>query len=120
MLIAKHFHTQQPAWSAEALAEHMATSVEVCNLLINRLVKAGLLVETAGSPGTFLPARDLDTLTLNDIVSSVRTSEEGVFLSFDTISMQPEIRNIHSEIEAAIAATLKGKTLRDLSCNSNE
>jgi len=120
MLIGKHFHSHQPAWTAEALAEYMATSVEVCNLLIKRLVNAGLLAETAASPVTYLPASDLDTLTLNEIIRSVRAAEETVLLSFDTVLMQPEIKNIHSEIEAAIDASLKGKTLKELSCSSNE
>ena len=115
MLVGKRFHSHQAAWTVEALAIHMETNVEVCNILIGRLIKAGLLVETSDSPQTYLPACELDMLTLNDIVSSVRESEENAYLSLDTVSIQPEITNIHLAIEMAIENSLKGKTLKDLS-----
>ena len=120
MLIGKHFHSHQAPWTAEALAEKMDASLEVCHLLISRLVKAGHLVETSACPETYLPACDLDSLTLNEIISSVRASGESAHLSFDTVSIQPEITRIHSEIEAAIKDSLKDKTLKDLSNNKNE
>lgn len=114
-LIGRNFHQHQPAWTAEALAMHMGVSLEVCDLIIDRLVKAGLLAETSGSPETYLPACDLDTITLNEIIMSARRSKEGADFSFETISLESDVKNIHSEIETAIEETLKGKTLRELS-----
>jgi len=115
MLIGRHYHFHQLAWSINSLAEHMGVNTEVCTLLVNRLVKEKILIETSDSPATYLPAYDLDTLSLSEIVSSVRASEESVNLSYDTVKTEPEINNIHIEIEKAIAHSLKGRTLKDLS-----
>jgi len=115
MLIGRHYHLHKPAWSIEALAEHMGVSAEVCTLLVDRLVKEKIVIETSDSPATYLPAYDLDTLSLSEIISSVRASEESVNLSYDVVRTEPEINSIYLEMDAAIAQSLKGRTLRDLS-----
>jgi len=114
-LIGKHYHQHKPAWSIEKLAERMGVNHEVCALLINRLVSASILTETSDSPATYLPACDLETLSLNDLISTIRISEESVHLSYDSVKTEPEINNIYLEMETAIAQSLKGRTVRDLS-----
>ncbi|MDH5472948.1 MAG: YihY/virulence factor BrkB family protein [Gammaproteobacteria bacterium] len=119
MLIGRHFLSEKPAWTIEALASHMNISIEICTLLIHRLVKTGLIVETAGPPETYLPACDLEKLSINKIIRSIREYDENSTLSFETITIQPEVINIHTEIKIAIEKALEGKTLRDLLSESD-
>ena len=117
MLVGKHFHLRQPPLTVAAMAEQMKTSVEACSLIVKRLAKAGYLVSTSDSPEAYLPGCDLETLPLSEIITSVRTAEEGRNLSFDTLVIQPEIIQLQQGVDTAISDSLQGKTLKDLSGN---
>ncbi|MCW9014522.1 MAG: YihY/virulence factor BrkB family protein [Gammaproteobacteria bacterium] len=115
LLIGRHYHLHRPAWSIDTLAEHMGVSAEVCSLLVERLVKARLLTETSESPATYLPAYDIETLTLDEIISSVRSSGESSNLSSASVKPEPEIADVLLAMEDAIKKSLQGRTLKDLS-----
>jgi len=115
MLIGKHYHSHKPAWTIEALAMHMKISIDACSTIIDHLLNKKLLEETAQSPITFLPAYDMETLSLYDIISAIRESGETRNHSLERIETEDCVIQIQKDIDESIEQLLKDKTLKDLS-----
>jgi len=114
-LIAKHYHAHKPAWTLDELALHMKISSEACSIILNQLLKKKLLIETAESPGTYLPAYDLETLSLYEIIASIRSSGESVNNSLENLYTEDNVTQIQLEVDKSIEQVLKDKSLKDLS-----
>lgn len=114
-LISKHYHANKPGWTVESLALHMNISTEACVKIVNQLLNKNLLKETADTPATYLPAYDLEALSLHDIISSIRCSGESKNHSLDLIEAEYDVKHLQQEIDNAIEEVLKKKTLKDLS-----
>jgi len=114
-LIGKHYYTHAPAWTIEALATHMKIRMDICTIIIDQLLNKKLLKETTEFPSTFLPAYDLQTISLHDIVSAIRSSGESRRNSLDNLQIETDVKAIQTDIDASVEASLKQKTLKDLS-----
>jgi len=115
VLIGKHYHQHRETWSVESLSARMNISMEACAIIITRLLDTKLLKETAETPATFLPAYDLETISLYDIVSAIRSSGETCRHSLDKIEMEIDVRKIQTDIDESVETSLKQKSLKDLS-----
>ena len=115
VLIGKHYYSHKPAWTTEALAMHMNIGIGTCAIIIDQLLDKNILIETAQSPHTFLPAYDLETLSLHDIISSIRSSGESKLPFLESLHVEPSIKKVQQDIDEAIELSLKQKSLRSLS-----
>lgn len=115
VLIAKHYHRHQAPWTIDSLAVHMNISSEACMEIIKQLVNKKLLEETAESPVTYLPAYDLETISVYDIISAIRCSGETKIHALDLINAENDVKNLQNEIDKSLETLLKHKSLKDLS-----
>jgi membrane protein len=115
VLIAKHYHAHKAAWTTESLALHMKVSSEACMKIINQLLNKKLLKETADTPTTYIPAYDLETVSLYDIISSIRCSGENPSHALGLIETEDDVKQLQKEIDESIEQLLKQKSLKDLS-----
>ncbi|MDH5369544.1 MAG: YihY/virulence factor BrkB family protein, partial [Gammaproteobacteria bacterium] len=115
VLIAKHYHAHQAAWTAESLALHMKISTEACMNIIEQLLNKKLLNSIAGTPTTYVPAYDLETISLDDIISSIRSSGENSGHALGLIAVEDDVKQLQKEIDESIKQLLKQKSLKDLS-----
>lgn len=114
LLVARHYHGHKPAWSVEALAHQLHIDADVCHSIILQLCNTDLLQETAEEPPCYLPAYDIETLSLYDIIEAVRAAEENSLLSLDSIHREPSITQIDEAMNQALAQCLHGQSLKDL------
>jgi membrane protein len=111
--IARAFHHNLPACSAERMAEELDAPLRVVQEIITQLEETGYLVAAAGAPATYLPARELEQIAIHDVLQSVRNYGGGgklIRLAKGEESMQA----ILGRSEASAAAALDGLTLKDL------
>lgn len=114
VLIGKHYHSHKPNWAVESLALHMKISTEACIKVINYLLTNNLLIETVDIPTTYLPAYDLETLSLDKIIFSIRYSDETKSHTLDLIETEDVVKQLQKEIDESIKQSLKQKSLKDL------
>jgi len=114
-LIGKHHYAHKPAWTIETLSMHMKISIDGCKIIINHLLNKNLLKETSEFPRSFLPAYDLETISLYDIVSAIRSSDETRQHSLDKLEMEPDVKEIQTDIDESVETALKQRSLKDLS-----
>lgn len=119
LLVARHYHQHKPAWSVEALAHQIHIDADVCHSIILQLCNKELLKETADLPPRYLPAYDIETLSLYDIIEAVRAAEENSLLSLDSINTESPIQQIDEAMNQALAHCLHGQSLKDLALENS-
>ena len=81
-VIVKRFEAQEPALTAENIAHKYRLPIRIVNQLIAKLVEVSVLVEvTEGKTTTFLPAFDINRLTVNLLYSKLDNHGSELFLS---------------------------------------
>ena len=114
LLVARHYHGHKAAWSVEALAQQMHIDADVCHTIVLQLCNKDLLSETVDLPARYLPAYDIETLSLYDIIAAIRSAEENNLLSLDSINTEPPIQQVNEAMNQALAQSLHGQSLKDL------
>lgn len=113
-LVGASFHTNKQHWHFSSLTQKLGMPSEFIAEVLSILEEKGLLVLTQSEPPAYLPAKDLETITLNEIISSVRISGEDTHISAKSLASVPEINGIMKHIEQAITLSLDKQTLKDL------
>ena len=113
-LVARHFYRDLPGWTPEALGKRFDVPAEPLGRIFRALEKAKILVETRADPPTFLPARDLDSVRVREILEIVRTAEEKTQVHADRIHAEPIVDEVMKRVDTAIYAELGEITVKDL------
>ncbi|MCG8432934.1 MAG: YihY/virulence factor BrkB family protein [Gammaproteobacteria bacterium] len=111
-LVGKSYSTKQELWTIDSLASVLRIPADALSLIMRRLEKHGLLLATENE--TYIPGSDMDCIALKDILIAVRqpnTDED--YPDTDVQSQQP-VEAVMQEVESAIDASLRAKTLKDL------
>lgn len=113
-LIGRHFHTRQPAWSQEGLASRLNVPLVSVGTLLMALTRRGLLTETAQVPPCYLPARALETVTLRELLETVRSSGEETQLMTGSLPPESTVDAVLARLDTAVNTALGDQSLRDL------
>lgn len=107
-----YFHGQR-RWTLPALIKRLRIPKGVVQDALEALKESGLILRT-DSDSTFVPARDIETITLSEIVNSVRDKFQGAYSPLNDFISIPGIEKIMSELEYTINSTLSKETLKEL------
>ncbi|MAT64168.1 MAG: hypothetical protein CMN57_00790, partial [Gammaproteobacteria bacterium] len=84
------------------------------NQLLEVLLERGFLVPTASEAVGYVPARDIETIRLDELLSRVREAGESHFVRPGQVPALQAVDALMEELQGAQAAHLDGMTLRDL------
>ncbi len=113
-LIGSSFHEGRQPWKISALSEHLKLPEGRVQEVITAFEKKGLIIASGDEPPGYLPARDLETITLKEVADAIRTSGEGDGAREAVIRRVPEVESIMKKIEEGIAGSLKDATVKTL------
>lgn len=110
LISTAHFYPPQPLWTLDALqARYRPLPAEVVAKVVAKLETAGLIVAKKDPPPGFLPARAVETISLQRVLAAVRGEMEPAL----AIDLAP-VSRIVGEIDTAMARTLAERTLKEL------
>jgi len=115
--IAAAFHFGRPPRSSTQLAEELDVPVRVVRELLSLLMESGYILASAGENPTYSPARELEHIAIMDVLATLRNygdETKPARLNAAELRMQ----EILSRLEAGMAATLEGMTLKELVASS--
>jgi membrane protein len=114
-LISFNYYYGKKPWTFELLVEHLGLPEEPIRNIITQLENSGLVVETADNPPGYIPARDIETIKLRDILKSIRgeNTEESFWIESRFLSI-PQVDQVIRRIDEAIEKTLGEETIKDL------
>lgn len=110
--VAEQHHGEKRPWTVNALAAHLDMPVAPLERLVAMLIEAGYLAETNAEPPELMPARDIATIRLMDLLEAVRSADEG-FLRSERLALAP-VDGLVQRLHDARVRTLGEMSLRDL------
>ncbi len=109
-LVARDFRTAGPTWTLQRLADALDVPGTALGPVVACLERRGLLVATEAE--TLMPGMDLESIGLAEILDAVR-NDSGEPHNPRGRSVEPA-EGVAREMEAAIKASMHGRTLKDL------
>ena len=115
-LIGYNFYHDKEKWTNDSLIKYLGLPQESIEDTIKELEDKNLLLEVGEDQPYYLPAKDIESIKLSEIVDSARVNNETQILESNHLS-KPEVDQITDKIEDAIHTSLGNLTLRDLVVN---
>jgi membrane protein len=108
-----YYHNKQPL-TLHSLVDLLDLPVDPIHDVLTLLEKNSLLLETGDDPPAYLPAKDIETITLLELLNAVRVADKGVLAIEKQVVAIPEVDDVIKTLDTAITATLGEKTLKDI------
>lgn len=112
-LIGYNYYYGKPAWNLPNLIARLRIPKGVVQAVLGALEESGLVLRV-DSDKTFVPARDIEAITLGQIIESIRDGFRGVNVPLNDSLSIPGIEEIMSDMQNAIDNALSPKTLKEL------
>jgi len=112
-LIGYNYFHNKPRWTLHALVKRLRIPKSVTQDTLESLEKSGLLLRVEDD-NTFVPARDIETITLSEVVQSVRGEFQSVYFPMKDFTAVPDIEKIMIDMENAVDSVLSKETLKGL------
>lgn len=112
--IGQRFLAGGPSWTADALAAEIAVPIRPMEEVLDLLVQRGVLaVAPMGSQDAFLPARDLDAITVKSVLDALKGTSGPVDVPART-KADHRIDKILAALNQEMADSHSNATMRDL------
>ncbi len=108
-----HYHNRRP-WTLASLAAHLDMPEDPVNQLLVLLDGAGFVERTASEPPAYLPARDIETIHVNELLTAVREAGETELLQLDRLASPGPVDEVVDRMRAAVADELGELSVREL------
>jgi len=112
--IGRNYYNCAPAWSLGALADHMGVPLMSVEAVLKPIQYAGYITETADDPPHYLPARSFETISVKELLDTVRTAEEDPGMSAEILSHEVGVESLLMLVDEAVSSSLRGSSLREL------
>jgi len=112
LLISRNFVSGAPPWRLRGLAERLEVPGSALETVVDALEHGGLVTTTEEED--VLPARDLESIGLHDILDAVRDERLYETWLLWRARTEPEADAIADIVESAIRERTTGMTLREL------
>ena len=109
-LVGQRYLAGEPAFSVAELATDLGVPSRLVRQIMQTLVAARLVVETAGTETAYLPARPMETITCHDILLALRATQGQELATRDEptrVEVYGEFQRIQqAERQAAVSVTM--------------
>ena len=110
---SSHYHHKK-LFTFDSLVEHLKLPAEPVHDVIDMLEHHELILETADDPPAYVPARDIETIPLIELLNSVRMADKDSLSIEEQILSAEDIDRIIDRLDTSVAESLGEDTLKDL------
>jgi membrane protein len=112
-LIGYNFSRNKPRWTLPALTERLCVPMAAFQHILEALERNGLILRTEPDR-TFVPGRDVGTITLAEVVRCIRGEVQDRDLLRTDCAAFAGIERVISNMEDVLERTLSAETVKDL------
>ena len=112
LIIAEHFHTGKGACTVSEIAASVKVEESLIQNILEKFKAVNLVYEVEGDTKGYLPARALDTITLDSLIVSI--DEELTQHFSETLDASPELLQMYQTIQNNQVQALKNTTVGSL------
>jgi len=113
-LIGRAYQDRGPAWTFSSLTQRLDLPSFALQMVLDALEQDGFLVQTGDDPPAYLPSRDIGSITLEELLHTVRAAGEEQYLGPEAVPVPAEIESIMARVNLAIDEQVRDLTLREL------
>jgi membrane protein len=113
-MVADSYIKEREPWTLDGLVHHLGLPMQPVHRVLGLIVDAGFVSETNSEPPAYLPRRDIDVMTVNELLEVARSAGENRMLTVKTLPQQAQVESTMAAIRKAVEQTLGEQTLRDL------
>jgi len=107
--IVEAFHRGGPGWEEEQLAVRLGVPLRVMRDTLEHLLNEGFLIYAEGPHSGFFPAKELDQVSLAEVLASLRRQGSSCELRDEA-----KVGELLAQAEQAVSGAFHGLTLKDL------
>jgi membrane protein len=119
-LIGYNFYHNKQSWTLNSLISRLGLPVEPVQDVLTALEEKGFVLETGDDPRAYVPARDIETIKLKDLLDSVRVAEEVSYSVEHRFLSMGEVDRVLEKVDGAISSALGEETLKDIVLKSTK
>ncbi|OIO72132.1 MAG: ribonuclease BN [Zetaproteobacteria bacterium CG1_02_53_45] len=112
--IGGHYYSQQKAWQLDELARWLGVPLNVSESILSRLHDRQLILATSEGGPPFVPAHDMETLQVKQILDAVRAGGDAGGLMPWRLPDDPVVNQMLQAADDAIDQALGQQTLKDM------
>jgi membrane protein len=112
--IASNFVEGRPPWTLQQLTQRLGIPMHAVNVVLDALEDSGLLTKSHDDPPAYLPARDLNDVSVAELISAIRRAGEDRFLDPESLSVPARADELEKRIEQAIVSALENVSVKSL------
>lgn len=114
VLIGYNYYHNKQAWTLDSIVVHLGLPLEPVQEVLQLLENSKLILETHDEPPAYLPARDMETITLKELLDSVRVAEKETHSIESRVDAIQEVDGVIKRLDEAIKNALGDKTVKSL------
>ncbi|WP_239027776.1 YhjD/YihY/BrkB family envelope integrity protein [Geomonas subterranea] len=107
--VAEAFYRGEPPWGEHHLAAKLGVPLRIVRSTLEHLRDQGFIVMAGEGRGSYYPARDLDQVSIADVLLSLRRRGASAAIAGEELA-----EGLLNESEEAVTAALGGVSLKDL------
>ncbi len=119
-LVGYNHYFNKPCWTTETLVTQLGVEPEPVQTMLTELVQDGFLLQTADEAVGYVPARDIETITLKGLLDAIRGADRQINYAESIAHAVPQLDHVMGGIDKAIGNALSGQTLKQLVLASRE
>jgi membrane protein len=105
-LVAGRFGAGAAPWTLPELTERLSLPMHAVEVVVDALVRGGVLARNGADPPALLPARDLGRVSVARLLALVRAAGEDRFLTPDALPVPDAVAEVIGRFETGIDASL--------------
>jgi len=113
MISRQHVYGGAP-WTLEGFTQQLGVTMHAVDLVLDALCDSGLLAMSGEEQPGYLPARDLESVSVKQLLEAVRRAGEDPALTPNSLPVSASVEMVLQKLEDATASAVGAVTLRDL------
>ncbi|HSG30084.1 MAG TPA: YihY/virulence factor BrkB family protein [Thermodesulfobacteriota bacterium] len=114
LLISQNFYNSKENLTLQNLTDTIGLHQDDIHESLENLVRNNLLIETNNDPTAYVPAKDLEKISVSDVLSSARSNPVNEeFIESNYLNDQ-KISEVMNKIEGSIDSSVKELSFKDL------
>jgi membrane protein len=112
--IGFNYYYGKTPWTLNALVYHLKLPVDAVHDVLFLLEKNSFVTETGDDPPAYVPGRDIERITLNELIHVIRVPDESARNIEQDVMSAASVDGVIDTVESAMTGALNGMTLKDI------
>lgn len=113
-LISNNYYHDEEKLSIESLTDKLGIQQQDVLDTINLLIENNILIETSDDPSFYIPAKDISTIKISEVLKSVRKNSQNEELIEEKYLSYPKIDEVMTKIENSLYSSINDENFRKL------